>query len=82
MTLIAALRVSLRMVSLRVAIRVAVLIRVAVVIWVAAARAIKEERERRTGADVGRSAERRPLRNIKPSGTSVTLQWLSLHLES
>ena len=73
MTLIGALRVSLRVVSLRVAIRVAVVIRVVVVIRVAAARVIKEGKERGTGADVGRSAQRRPLRKKKPSGTPVTL---------
>ena len=47
------------------------------VIRVAAARAIKEERERRTGADVGRSAQRRPLRKNKtlgqPCDTTVAL---------
>ena len=88
MTPIGALWVSLRVVSLRVAIRVAVVIRVAgvirvaVVLSVAAARAIKEEKERRTGADVGRSAQRRPLRKKKPPGTPVTLPWLSFHRES
>ena len=82
MTLIETLRVSLKVVSLRVAIRVAVVIRVVVVIRVAAARAIKEARERRTGADVGRSAQRRPLRKKKTSGTPVTLPWLSFHRES
>ena len=84
MTLIGALRVSLRVVSLRVvvAIRVAVVIRVPVVVRVAAARAIREEKERRTGADVGRSAQRRPFRKKKPSGTPVTLRWLSFHRES
>ena len=82
MTLTGALRVSLRVVRLRVAIRVAAVIRVAVVIRVAAARAIKEEKERRTGADIGRSAQRRPLRKKKPSGTPVTLPWLSFHRES
>ena len=76
MTLIGTLQVSLKVVSLRVAIRVAirvaVVIRVVVVIRVAAAaRAIKEAKERRTGADVGRSAQRRPLRKKKPSGTPV-----------
>ena len=82
MTLIGTLRVSLKVVSLRVAIRVAVVIRVVVVIRVAAARAIKEARERRTGADVGRGAQRRPLRKKKTSGTPVTLPWLSFHRES
>ena len=82
MTLIEALRVSLRVVSLRVAIRVAVVIGVVVVIRVAAARAIKEENKRRTGADVGRSAQRRPLRKKKFSGTPVTLPWLLFHRES
>ena len=82
MTLIGALRVRLRVVSLRVAIRVAVVIGVVVIIRVAAARAIKEEKERRTGADVGRIAQSRPLREKKPSGTPVTLPWLSFHRES
>ena len=82
MTLIGTLRVILKVVSLRVAIRVAVAIRVVVVIRVAAARAIKEARERRRGADIGRSAQRRPLQKKKPSGTPVTLLWLSFHRES
>ena len=82
MTLIGVLRVSLRVVSLRVAIRVAVVIRVAMVIRVAAARAIKEEKQRHTGGEAGRSAQRRPLRAKKPSGTPVTLPWLSFHRES
>ena len=85
MTLIGTLRVSLKVVSLRVAIRVAIRVAVVirvVVIRVAAARAIKEAWERRTGADVGRSAQRRPLQKKKPSGTPVTLPWLSFHRES
>ena len=53
-----------------------------VVIRVAAARAIKEAKERRTAADVGRSAQRRSLRKKKPSGTPVTLPWLWFHRES
>ena len=61
---------------------VAVVIRVVVVIRVAAARAIKEGNERRTSADVGRSAQRRRLRKKKPSGTPVTLPWPSFHRES
>ena len=77
-TLIGALRVSLRVVSLRVV----VVIRVAVGVGVAAASATREERERRTGADVGRSAQRRPLRKKKPAGTPVTPRWLSFHRES
>ena len=77
MKLIRALGVSLRVVSLMV-----VAIRVAVVIRLAAARAIKEEKERRTGAGVGRGVQRRPLRKEKPSGTPVTLRWLSFHPES
>ena len=64
------------------AIRVAVVITTVVVIRVAAARAIKEEKERRTGANVGRSAQRSPLQKKKPSGTPVTLPWLSFHRES
>ena len=62
--------------------KVGVVKRVAVVLRVAAARAIKEEKKRRTGADVGTSAQRRPLRKKKPSGTPVTLLWLSFHAES
>ena len=75
-------RVSLRVVNLRVvvAIGVAVAIRVVVVIRPLAPRAIKEERERCT--DVGRSAQRRPLRKKKTSGTPLTLQWLSFLRES
>ena len=57
MTLIGALRVSLRVVSLRVVIRVAVVISMVVVVRVVAARVMKEGKERRTGADVGRSAK-------------------------
>ena len=68
--------------AIRVAIRVAVVIKVVVVIRVAAARVIKEARERRTGADVGRSAQRRPLQKKKTSGTPVTLPWFSFHRES
>ena len=82
MTLIGALRVSLGVVSPRVAIRVAVVIRVEVVISLAAARAKKEGKERRTGADVGRGAQRRPFRKKKPSGTPVTLPRPSFHRES
>ena len=78
MTLIGALWVSLRVVSLRVV----VAIMVAVVIRVAAARAIGGGKERRMSAGVGRSAQRRPLRKKKPSGTPVTLRWLSFHRES
>ena len=78
MTLIGALLVGRRVVSLRVV----VAIRVAVVVSVAAARAIREEREPCTGADVSRSAQRRPLRKKQPSGSPVTLRWLSFHLES
>ena len=59
-----------------------VAIRLAVVVRVAAARAIREEKERRTGADVGRRAQRHPLRKKKPSGTPVTLPWLSFDRES
>ena len=75
MTLIGALRVNLKVVRLRVV----VAIRVAVVVRMAAARAIREAKERCTGADVGRSAQRRPLRKKKPLGTPVTLRWLSFH---
>ena len=82
MTLIGALRESLRVVSLRVATRLAVVIRVVVVIGVVALRAIKEGKRHRTGADVGRSAQRGPLRKKKPSGTPVTLPWPSFHRES
>ena len=78
MTLIGALRVSLRVVSLRVV----VAIRVAVLVRVAAARAIREVKEHLAGAAVGRSARRRPLRKKKSSGTPVTLWWLSFHRES
>ena len=78
MTLIGALRVSLRVVSLRVV----VAIRVAVVVGVAMVRAIREERGHPTGADVGRSAQRRSLPKEEPSGTPVTLPWLSFHRES
>ena len=56
-----------------VATRVAVPVRVVVVIRVRAARAMTEEKERRTGADVCRSAQRSPLRKRKPSGTPLTL---------
>ena len=78
MTLIGALRVSPKVVSLRVV----GAIRMAMVVRVAAARAIREEKERRTGADVGRSAQGGPLGKKKPSGTRMTLRWLSLHRES
>ena len=73
MTLIGELGVSLMVVSLRMV----VAMRLAVALRVAAARAIREEGERRTGADVGRSAQRKI-----PLGTPVTLRWLSFHRES
>ena len=81
MTLIGALRVSLRVVGLRmgVAIRVAMVVRAAVVVRVVAARAIREEKERRTGANVGRSAQRHNLRKRKtlghPCDTTLALVW-------
>ena len=60
-----------------VAMRVAV--RVVQVIRVAAARAMREEKERRTGAAVGRSAQRSPLQKKKPLGKPLTLRF---HRES
>ena len=65
-----------------VAIRVVVAVRVVVVIRVVAARAIKKEKERRTGADVGKIAQRSPLGKKKPSGTPFTLRWVSFGRES
>ena len=76
MTPIGPFRVSPKVVNLKLAIRVVLVIRVV------AARAIKKERERRTGADVGRSAQRSPLRKKKTSGTPLTLRWLSFLRES
>ena len=74
------LGVSLRLVNLRVTIRLAVTARVVVVMTVLVAkRAIKGEKERPTGADVGRNAQRSPLRRKKTSGTLLTLRWLSCH---
>ena len=49
---------------------------------VVAARVIKEERERRTGADGGRGAQRSPLRKKKTPGTPLTLRWLLFLRES
>ena len=71
MTTIGPFRVSLKVVNLRVvvAIRVAVAVRVVVVMGSVAARALKKEREGRTGADVSRDTERRPLWKKKTSGT-------------
>ena len=60
-----------------VVIRVAVAPIVVVVIRVQASRAIKEEKKRRTGADVGRSAQRSPLRKKQTSGTPLSLWWLA-----
>ena len=85
MTPIGRFGVSLRVVNLWVvvAIRVAVAVRIVVVIRVVvAARARKLEEERRTGADVGRSAQRSPLRKKKTSGTPWTLRWLLFLRES
>ena len=62
MTLIGALRVSVRVLSLRMV----VALRAAVAVRVAAATAIREERERRTGAAIGRSAQRRPFERRNP----------------
>ena len=77
MTTIVPFRVSLKMANLKVVVTIRV-----VVIRVVAARAIKEEKERRTGADVVRSAQRSPLRKKKISGTPLTVQWLSFLRES
>ena len=62
-----------------VAVRVVVAIRV---VAIRAPRATKREKERCTGADVGRSTKKRPLQKKKPSGTPLTLQWLSFLRES
>ena len=63
MTPIGLFRVSLKVVSLRVVVAIGVpeAVGVVVVIWVVAARAKNEKKERRTRADVGRSAGRSPL---------------------
>ena len=76
MTPIGPFRVGLKVVSLRVVVvtRVAVAVRMAVVIRVVAARAIGEEKERRTGPDAGRSAQGRSLRKKETSGTPLTLR--------
>ena len=73
MTPIEPFMVTLKVVNLRVVVAIKMLM----VIRVVAARAIKEEKERCTGADVGRSAQRSPLRKKKTSGTPLTLRWLS-----
>ena len=49
---------------------------------VVAPRATKGEKLRRTGADVGRSAQRSPLRKKKTWGTPLTVRWLSFLGES
>ena len=80
MTPIGHFGVGLRVVDLRalVAIRVVTTVKAVVAIGlVVAVRAIKGEKDRRTGADVGRSARRYPLRKKVPSGTPVTLRWLT-----
>ena len=85
MTPIGLFRASLKVVSLGVVVvatRVAVAVRLVVAIRVVAARAIKEGKERRTGADVDRSAQSSPLRRKKPSDTPLTLRWLSFRRES
>ena len=68
-----------------VAIKVVVAVSVVVAIGLVAIRTVREtkgEKERRTGADVGRTTQRSLPQKKKPSGTPLTLQWLSFLRES
>ena len=53
-----------------------------VVVVVGAVEEIKGEKECRTGADVGRSARRSPLRKKYPLGIPLTPPWLLFLRES